>query len=163
MARNWRRFRPTCMSTAIEAVIEHGRERKRMSIDRLADVLGLHNKFQLYRWIQEGSIPARKIHALEHACGAYFITQYLATAAHKLLVDIPTGRTAQPSDVAALQGACADAVSALVAFAAGRADADSTHAALTVAMERLAIERAQVEHSAFPELDLFPTSEDTDA
>jgi hypothetical protein len=150
--RNWKTYRPTSLQDAIEACVEYARERHQMSIDRIADQVGIPSKWTLYKYIESAGIPARLIHPFENACRCTFITQHLAAAARKLLVDIPTGRKATPADIHAVQNACNVAIGALLAFGAGRMDADAAIAATTDAIEHLAVERAQVERHAQPEL-----------
>lgn len=151
--RAWKSWQPNCLADAVEGCLGFALHQHHRSVDQVADLVG-ESKWTLYKWVQAGGIPARKIAGFEHACGIHYVTRYLAANAGKLLIDVPTGRCAQPSDVAALQAACTDAVSALIAFAAGRANADDTHALLTAAMAALAQERAQVERHHQPELSL---------
>ena len=153
--RNWKTYRPNSLQDAIEACTDFARERHQMSVDRIADEMGLASKWALYKWTHAASIPARYIRPFESACGANFVTQYLATSARKLLIDLPTGRIANPSDIQATQAVCNSAIGALIDFTAGRADAPSTIAAITDAIERLARERAEVERAAQPELALI--------
>jgi hypothetical protein len=150
--RNWKVWRPTSLQEAVEGCVQFAQE-KRLSVERLADLVG-ESRWTIYKWIQTGSIPARKIAGFEHACGRCYVTEYLATSARKLLIDMPTGRLATGSDVHALQQSFTDAIGALLAFAQGKAEAPETLDHLTAAMTRLAQERAQVEHHAQPELDL---------
>jgi hypothetical protein len=150
--RDWKRFRPTSLQEAIEACVEYGRDRHQMSIDRIAEEIGLPSKWALYKWIEAASLPARLIRPFESACRCTFITQHLAASARKLLVDIPTGRKATSGDIHVVQDACNEAVGALLGFASGKNDAADTIAAITTAMERLARERAEVERHTQPEL-----------
>lgn len=150
--RNWKAYRPTSLQDAIEACVEFGRDRHQMSIDRIAEDMGLASKWTLYKWVSEANIPARQIRPFELACRCHFVTQHLAASARKLLVDIPSGRKATPADIHAVQDACNAAVGALLGFAAGTCDAVTTRHAIDQAMERLARERAEVERHAQPEL-----------
>lgn len=150
--RNWNGYRPTSLQDAIEACVEFARDRHQMSIDRLADLMGLPSKWTLYKWLSEAAIPARQIRPFEAACRCHYVTQHLAASARKLLVDIPSGRRAGPSDIHAVQAACNDAVGALLAFVEGTSDAQTTRAAIDTAIERLARERAEVDRHQQPEL-----------
>jgi hypothetical protein len=152
--RNWKAFRPTSLQGAIEACTLFAYEKHNRGIDRIADLMGLPSKWGLYKWIEAASIPACRIRAFEHACGATYVTQYLAISARKLLIDFPTGRTAGISDLNAVNAACTHAVTALLDFADGKRSADETHTALTHAIEQLAFERANVERHTQPELAL---------
>lgn len=152
--RNWKTFRPTSLQDAIEGCIEFARERQNLSVDRIADLMQLPSKWTLYKWMEAASLPVRAIPAFEHACGCSYVTAYLAASAHKLLLDLPHGRIPKPGDIALLQAACADAVQALIGFAAGERSADDTQSHLTRALERLAFEREQVARALQPELEL---------
>ncbi|KAB2899861.1 MAG: helix-turn-helix domain-containing protein [Dokdonella sp.] len=151
--RAWNHWQPSCLPDAVEGCLGYALDKHRRSVDQVADLVG-ESKWTVYKWVQSGGIPARKIAGFEHACGAHFVTRYLAASSGKLLVDVPTGRRATPSDIAALQASCTAAVSALIDFSAGRTSAADTHAALTAAMTALASERVQVERHEQPELDL---------
>jgi hypothetical protein len=88
--RNWKRVAPTTLSNAIELCIEFAKEKHNRSVDRIAELIGLANKYTLYKWIESGKLPAISIRPFEHACGCDFVTRYLAHSAHKLLIDIPS-------------------------------------------------------------------------
>lgn len=158
--RNWKRVSPTSLRHAMELCLEHGREKRNLSVDRVADLMGLANKWTLYKWLENGRMPANLVRPFEHACGATFMSQYIATSAHKLLVDIPTGKPAQDDDVLALQGACNEAINLLARFYRGDADADATAAALTGLMGEIAGHRERVNKSLTPELSLFGEDEE---
>ena len=152
--RHWKTSRPTSLQDAIEACVEYARERHQMTVDRIADEMGLASKWTLYKYIESASIPARLIRPFECACRCTFITQHLAVSTRKLLIDMPTGRKANPADIHAVQDACTRAVGALLNFAAGKAQAADTLAFVNDAIERLARERAEVERHTQPELNL---------
>lgn len=152
--RNWKRFAATSLQEAIEACIEFARQQHNLGVDRIADRMGLPSKWSLYKWTENGAMPVRMVRAFEHACGGDFVTRYLCASAHLLAVQMPTGRCAATHDIHALQGACTDAVGALIEFTAGKRSADETLSALTLAMEALAAERGHVERHQQPELPL---------
>lgn len=152
--RNWKTYRPTSLQEAVEACVQYALDHKpQLSIERLSDLVG-ESKWVIYKWMEQGAIPARKIPGFEFACGRPFITEYLAAGAHKLVVDLPTGRLPCGHDIHALQESCTAAVGALLAYAKGKCGAEETADALTAAMVRLAHERAQVERQPQPELEL---------
>lgn len=151
--RAGRLYRPACLQDAVEACVLYAQQHRRMSVDRIADLVG-ESRWTVYKWIQTGSIPSKKIPGFEHACGAFYVTQYLAAAARKIVIDMPTGRAVGASDIHAVQDACNAAIGALIAFGAGKTEARETIDAITVAIERLAFERANVERSDQPELPL---------
>lgn len=152
--RNWRVWRPTSLQEAVEGCVDFAKEHgPRMSVERVADLVG-ESKWTIYKWIEQGSIPAKKIAGFEHACGACYVTEYLASSARKLVIDLPTGRLPTSRDIHAVQEACTAATGALLRFAEGKASAAETIDHLTAAMTLLAHERAQVERVAQPELSL---------
>lgn len=152
--RNWKVWRPTSLQEAVEGCVQYAQAHDpRTSVERIADLVG-ESKWTLYKWMESGAIPARKIPGFELACGKPYITEYLALSSHKLVVDMPTGRLPVGHDVHALQEACTQAIGALLEYSQNRCDAQQTIDSLTAAMTRLAHERAQVERAAQPELSL---------
>ena len=153
--RHWKRLRPSSLRHAMELCLEHAREKHRRSVDRVADLVGLSNKWALYKWLENGRMPTILLRPFEHACGIDYCTQYLATSAHKLLIDIPAGRGATDLEIADLQTSLTDAVRALIGYHTGKADSATTLAALTDAMSGLAWHRENVAKAHEPELALF--------
>lgn len=150
--RNWKALRASSLPKAMELCLDYAREVQNLGVERIADRMGLASHWVIYKWMEEGGMPARHIRSFEHACGATYVTRYIAASAHMLLIDLPTGRHAVAQDIQAVQEACTAAVGALLAFYSGRSAADETHAALTVALQQLAAERAEVERYTNPEL-----------
>ena len=95
------------------------------------------------------------IENVEHACGIEYCTQYLAYSAHKLVIDIPTGRAITELEIADLQSSLTDAARALIVYHAGKADAEATLATLHEAMRGLAWHHGNVAKAIQPELGLF--------
>ena len=154
MKRNWKCWRPTSLQEAVEGCVQFAQAHDaRTSVDRIADLVG-ESKWTIYKWMETGAVPAKKIPGFELACGKPYITEYLALSAHKLVIDMPTGRLPVGHDVHALQEACTQAIGALLAYSQDRLGAAETIDSLTAAMTRLAHERAQVERHAQPELEL---------
>lgn len=151
--RPWNTWQPASLPDAVEGCLAFALGRHRRSVDQVADLVG-ESKWTLYKWVQSGGIPARKIAGFEHACGVNYVTRYLAASGGSVLIRIPTGRRAAQADIAGLQAACTSAVSALIDYVAGKRGADETHDALTAAMTALAQERAHVDRGDQPELDL---------
>ena len=136
--RNWKRVNPTSLRHAMELCLEHGREKKNLSVDRVADLMGMASKYTLYKWLENGRMPAVMIRPFEHACGATFITQYIGTSAQKLLIDIPAGQPASQDDLLTLQSTLNDAVTLLAQFYKGNLESEEVMAGLTTAMGQLA-------------------------
>lgn len=151
--KNWKRLRASSISHAMELCLAHGKEKLNRSVDNIADLMGLPNKWVIYKWIESGRIPAILIRSFEHACGIDFITRYLAHSDHKLLIDIPTGRKATHQETNELSLALNETVGLLMKFHEGKVDAEETVTALTAAMEDLAWHRGTVEKAAQPEFE----------
>ncbi|WP_430391094.1 hypothetical protein [Dyella sp. 20L07] len=152
-ARNWKVWRPTNLQEAVSGCVQFAQERQHKSVEQIADLVA-ETVWTVYKWMSSGNIPARKIAGLEHACGASYISGYLATSSRKLVIDIPVGRTPSASDINVTQSACAEAITALIAFAEGKKAASETIDYITAAINRLAAERANVERHDQPELNL---------
>lgn len=147
--------RPTSLRHALELCKDFAKTNHNRSVDNIADLIGLDDKFRIYKWIQSGAIPANMIRPYEHACGCDFVTRYLAHSAHKLLIDIPIGRKAADHDMHRLQTSFNEAVGALLAFSENKASATDTIAAITETMEELAWHRGNVEKTNQPEFDFM--------
>lgn len=135
------------------------KERRNLSVERLADLIDASTD-SLYKWMGDGKMPAAKIQPFEHACGAHFVTEYLAGGAHRVVVEIPRGRQPGGEDLAELQMVTAAAVSALSQFWARRIEIDEANAQLTLALQALAWHRANAEQAGHPELDLDDDGQD---
>ena len=103
-------------------------------------------------------LPSILIRPFEHACGCSYVTQYLATSAHKLLIDIPSGQPADEAELLALHSDFNAAVDLLAGFYGGKAEADETLSALTEVMSQIAGHRENVSKAMAPELGLFEDS-----
>lgn len=152
--RNWRTVNPRSLREAIELCKDYALEKHRRSVERIAELAGEESQWTVYGWLRDGSIPGKKIHAFQHACGCDFITRYLAHSSGLLLVPIPPGRRIDVDDVHRLQSTLNSAVSALLGFATGSMDADQVANEITTAMEALAWHRENAQRSHQPELDL---------
>ncbi len=152
--RNWTRVRPTSLRHAMELCLDFAREHQR-SVDRVADLMGLPSRWVLYKWMENGRLPAILVRPFEHACGIDFVTRYLATSAHKLLVDMPAGRRARDVEINDLQASFTEAVGHLLAYYDGKVDADTAIGSITNAMTALAWHRENVARAQEPELPLF--------
>lgn len=154
MGRHWKRVRPTSLLNGIELCLEHGREKLNRGVDRISECMGEETHHNLYKWAASGRMPAVKIRAFEQACGANFVTRWLASSAGLMVIEVPTGRHGTSDDVLALQETLNDAVGALLQFYAGKADQAGVIARLTAGLEGLAYHRTAVEKNEQPELDL---------
>ncbi len=152
-SRNWRRVQPVSLRHALELCKDYARERHNLSVERIAERMGLADHFQLYKVLQSGRLAANMIRPYESACGIDFVTRWIAASAGKLLVDIPSGRKLKSADVVALHTGFAAAVQLLTSLYEGNADRDDVLAALTSHLEDMAWHRHNVALHAEPELD----------
>ena len=150
--RNWKRVFPTNMRDALRLCKDYALERKNLSVERIADLMGVSADI-LYKWLASARMPALLIPAYEHICGVDFVTRWLAGHAGRLVIAVPTGRTASVADMQALQEALHHAAGLLLQFYAGKAEAQATLAAISQGMEGLAWHRGNVAKHNEPELD----------
>ena len=107
----------------------------------------------MYKWLHTGCIPANLIRPYESACGIDYVTRWIAASTDKMLVDIPTGRRLEGTDVVALHNGFGAALQLLTDFYASKADPEATIAALTAHLQDVAWHRANVAQFSAPELD----------
>ena len=151
--RNWNRIQPTSLRHALELCKDYAKARHNLSVERIAERMGLDDHWTLYKWISNARMPAVCIRSYETACGIDYATRWLAASANRLLIDIPTGRNASAADMQALQELLNTAVGQLLQFYGGKSPAADTLAAIQQAMEGLAWHRRNVEKHTQPELD----------
>lgn len=143
---------PISIPHAIELCLEYGRQKRNLSIDRVADGMGLANKWVLYKWMESGRLPSVMIRPLEQTCGADFVTRYLCHAAYKLLIDVPSGRRIKAVEVNQLQAWFTDSIGLLLAFYEGTSDQAETMASLTQLMEGVAWHHKNIQQFNQPQL-----------
>ncbi|MEC5319013.1 hypothetical protein VSX61_08695 [Brenneria populi subsp. brevivirga] len=152
--RNWKRIQPSGLRNALELCKDHARARLNRSVEQVADLMGLSDHWTLYKWLQNGRMPANLIRPYEAACGIDYVTRWIAASGGKLLIDIPTGRALQATDVSELHGSFADAMKLLTDFYAGRATQDNTVQALTNHLQSVAWHHGNVNAHSNPQLEL---------
>ncbi|WP_028294260.1 hypothetical protein [Oceanobacter kriegii] len=153
--RNWKRQQPRSLKHGMELCVEHAKQVKSLSVERIADLMGLPNHYTLYKWLEEARMPALMIRPFEHACGQSFVTQYLAASSHQLLVPMPNSKPAKSEDLMALHGSFSAAVAVLAAFYQGDEEGEAAMAELTRLMGDVASHHTRVERMCAPELELF--------
>ena len=150
---NWKNRQPTSLRNAIELCLQHAKVKHNRGVERVSDMMGLGSHYSLYKWSANGRLPTILIRPFEIACGIDFITKYIGHSAHKLLIDIPTGRKVTSKDIHSLQAACTNTIGVLLRFHDGEADADEVQSALYETMEALAYHRGVVERHTQPDFD----------
>lgn len=157
---NWKKAKATSLQEAFRLVKEYGKAKKNLSVERMAELMGLDDESILYRWIRNATMPANKIPSFEFVCGASFITEYLAAQDGKLLIDIPTGRKVSEVDVMDMQVNFNEAIGLLMKCATGKSSIDDTVNALTTSMQDIAYHRENVSKCLTPELDFEADNND---
>lgn len=142
------------ISEAMQLCLEHARTKRNLSVERVADRVGLANHWVLYKWMESGRLPAVLIRSFEFACGADYISRFLAHSAGSLFVRIPTGKQTDAKELAALQRLLNTVMSQLLEYRDGEATAEAALAELLKGMEALAYQHGQIEKARVPELDL---------
>lgn len=156
--RNWKRWQPASLRDALKGCKDFAQERHNLSVERIAERMGLEDHWALYKWIANGRMPAVLLPAYEHACGINLVARWMAATDGKLLVDMPRGRQAQPADMVELNTGFAQALQLLTDFYAGgeQADANATLEALRNHLQQVAAHQLNVAGFAEPELDFAP-------
>lgn len=152
--RNWKRVSAHSPRHALELSIEYARVKHSRSVDRIADLMGLANKWVLYKWMESGRMPMILIPAFESACGIDLLTRYLGHSGNKMMIDIPTGKKATSREVHDLQSSFTSAVGLLLAFYESQDGTEETLSALTSLLEDVAWHRKNVEAYMQPSLEL---------
>ena len=154
MRRNWKRVRPSSLIEALRLCKEFAQEKSNLSVERIADRMGQSHD-SLYKWLATGRLPAILIPAFELACGCHFASEWLATSAGKLMIAMPTGRTATQSDMVELNSCFAAALQLLTDFyrTPSKVDGAEVLAALNTHLSQVAWHQANVAQHATPELD----------
>ena len=152
--RVWKNVRPNSLVHALRLCKEFAQDRHNLSVERIADRMGVSHD-SLYKWLATGRMPAILILAYEHACGCHFASIWYATSAGKLVIDMPTGRKADGTELLDMNSSCAAALQLLTAFYAAphAADPEATLLALRQHMEQVAFHHNNVAQYATPELE----------
>lgn len=151
---SWKNRQPSSLRQAMEWCLEHARAKHNRSVDHVADLMGLPNKWVVYKWLENGRLPALLIRPFETACDIEYVTKYIGHSAHKLVIDMPTGNRVKGRDINDLQASFTTAVGLLIQFYDGESNPDDTLSALVTTMEQLAWHRAEVQRNQQPDLEL---------
>ena len=118
----------------------------------MADLMGVELK-TYYRWLSDMSMPLNRVLQFEEFCGARYVSEYLCvTDGRRVVIDIPTGRRPNVTDLSGLQSAFADAVAILCRYYSAAQEQSEAIAALTLAMTQAAYHRENVAKDLAPEL-----------
>lgn len=149
-----KRQRANSLVHAMRLCKEYAQSKRHLSVERIADRMGATHD-SLYKWLATGRMPAILIPAFELACGCHYVSEWLAASADRLVVDMPTGRKAEGTELLDMNSSCAAALQLLTAFYAApqAADTEATLAALRLHLEQVAYHHHNVAAYATPELE----------
>ncbi len=149
-----KRQRANSLVHAMRLCKEYAQVKRHLSVERIADRMGASHD-SLYKWLATGRMPAILIPAFELACGCNYVSEWLAASADRLVVDMPTGRKAEGTELLDMNSSCAAALQLLTAFYAApqAADPEATLAALRLHLEQVAYHHHNVAAYATPELE----------
>ena len=154
----WKAYQPSSCRDALHKCKEHAREVLNLSVERIADLMGLPDHWALYKWIENGRFPFVLIPAYESACGINLPSRWLAATQRRLLVDMPVGRAATEDDLVQLGTGFQQAVQLLSDFykSNGATDPAPVLDALRSHLESVAHHHLNVAGFSQPELDFAP-------
>ena len=154
----WNRLTPSSLRHALELCKDYAREIHNLSVERIADRMGLSDHWSLYKWLQNGRMPTNLIRPFEAACGINFVTRWIAASDNRLLVDIPRGRLHGMADMVQLNSSFSAALELLNEFysSGGNKDPHATLAAITHHLTQVSYHHHNVAICMQPELELQP-------
>lgn len=153
-ARYWKTLRPTSLRDSLTACKDFALFKYNLGVERIAERMGLTDQWILYKYLSNGRMPAVLIPVYEHVCGAHYVTQWLAASAGQLLIDMPTGRGCNPTDMQALQELLHTATGELMKFYGGSSEVEDTLAAIKNALEGLGWHHGNVTQHSQPQLEI---------
>ena len=156
--RNWKRWQPATLRDALKGCKDFALERHNLSVERIAERMGLEDHWALYKWIESGRFPLVLIPAYQNVCGINLVTRWMAMHERRLLVDMPVGKAGDEDDMVALATQFSQAVQLLRDFykSNGATDATPVLEALRSHLESVAHHHFNVSGFAEPELDFAP-------
>lgn len=154
-AAGWKRLQPTSLRHGMELCKAHALAVHNRSVERIAEQMGLPDHWALYKWLQNGRMPACLIRPYESACGVDYITRWVAASASKMLIDLPSGRATREADMVELNSGFAQALQLLTNFyqAGAGADPAPTLEALRNHLQQVAWHHANVTQYSTPQLE----------
>jgi len=152
--RRWKTYQPNSLRDALEGCKVFARDQHNLSVERIAEQMGLVDHWALYKWLQNGRFPTNLLIPYERVCGINLVSRWLAANGGRLLVEIPTGRQATAEDIQELQSRLHEVTGLLMRFYQGSRNAEETLAGVQCAMEQLAWHRGNVQQHQQPQFDL---------
>jgi len=153
-ARDWKALRPTGLRESMDACKDHAASVLGLSVQRLADNMGVSDHWSLYKWFQNGRMPVNLVRPFERACGQNYVTRWLVASGGMMTIDIPTGRKLKPNDFTDLHAHFAETMRLLSDYYAEPTNNAEVLAALNTHMEHVGWHRLNVAQHIQPQLEL---------
>lgn len=152
---NWKRFRASNLREAMRACKDFALERHKLSVARIAELMGDVTEDTLYGWLSKGRMPAVLIPTFEHVCGANFVTDWLAASAGRMVIAMPKGHKVSEAELLQINADCTAAMSQLAAFYADPSKVDTAELMelLQRHLEQVAFQHHNVGQYIAPELE----------
>jgi len=149
----WKKKQARSISHAMQLCLDNARVEKNLSVDGVADLMGLSSRYSLYKWMSNQRLPIILVRPFEFCTGAEYVTSYLCHSAFKLMIDMPTGKRVSDADINSVQSTFVESMGVLIDFYAGHVEAEETMASLAHVMENLAFHRENVQKFRYPEIE----------
>lgn len=149
----WSKKQPISLANSMELCLENAKIKKNLSVDGVADLVGLSSRYTLYKWMGNQRLPLILIRPFEFACGANFVTKFLCHSSFHLMIKIPTGKGVTETSINNLQSAFAECIGILIGFYSRDVETKDAIATLDSMMEDLAWHRENINKFHQPELD----------
>ena len=155
VTRNWKRFRASNLREAMRACKDFALERRKLSVARIAELMGDVTEDTLYGWLSKGRMPAVLIPTFEMVCGAHFVSEWLAASSGRMVITMPKGHKASQAELHQITEDCSKAVSQLAAFYADPSKVDTAELMelLQRHLEQVAFQHHNVGQYIAPELE----------
>ena len=156
--RNWKRFRASSLRDAMRACKDYALERRKLSVSRIAELMGDVTEDSLYGWLSKGRMPVSLVPTFELVCGANFVTEWLAASAGRMVIAMPKGRNVTQDELLQITADCGSAMTKLAAFYADPSKVDTAELLelLQRHLEQVAFQHHNVGQYISPQLELEP-------
>ena len=153
--RNWKRFRASSLRDAMRACKDYALERRKLSVSRIAELMGDVTEDSLYGWLSKSSMPLRLVPTFEMVCGAHFVSDWLAASAGRMVIPMPKGHKVSEAELLHINADCTAAMSQLAAFYADPSKVDTAELLelLQRHLEQVAFQHHNVGQYIAPQLE----------
>ena len=153
--RNWKRFRANNLRDAMRACKDHALEKRKLSVERIAELMGDVTEDSLYGWLSKGRMPVSLVPTFELVCGVHFVTEWLAASAGRMVIPMPKGRNVSKEELLQINADCTAAMTKLAAFYADPSKVDTAELLelLQRHLEQVAFQHHNVGQFIAPQLE----------